>query len=105
MNTLLFFSFNAYLPYSFLSITAVSGFGLVVFLFLFCFLAVHIFVLIKLGWKSRTSLQESSSTPIHEEKTALEPKRTEREPIYYIVERKRTRPKKNYSEPKEFRFK
>ena len=105
MNILSVFSLTSYLPHCFLSVTAISGFGLVVFLFLFCFLSVHIFVLIKLGWESRTTLQQPSSTPPPEEKKTPEPKQTEREPIYYIVERKRTRPKKAYSEPKEFRFK
>ena len=67
---------------------------------------MHIFVLLKLGWNARNQSQEIATTSANdEEKKAPEPKEKEREPIYYIVERKRTRPKQNYGEPKEFRFK
>ena len=105
MNSTLIFSLNAYLPHLFLNIVAVSGFGLVVFLFLLCFLIVHIIILLKLGWESRNQDKETpASTPIPEEKKPSEPTNKEREPIYYIVERKRTRPKQNYGEPRAFRF-
>ncbi|MBR2341760.1 MAG: hypothetical protein IKA72_05075 [Clostridia bacterium] len=106
MDILFIILLNTYLPCSFLSVTAISGFGLVVFLFLFCFLSVHIIVLLKLGWKAKDQLDESAAAnSAVEEKKSPEPKEKEREPIYYIVERKRTRPKQNYGEPKEFRFK
>ena len=102
MNTAIFL-FNAYLPPCFLNVGATSGFFLSVFLFLFCFLLVHLFVLLKLGWKT----QEQTKTPPEPEKENKPPapKKEHKEPIYYIVERKRTRPKQNYGEPKEFRFK
>ena len=88
-----------------------GGVGLIVFLFLLCFLIVHFFVLAGIGWEVQREAQkkkETQSESKKEEKTAPEPKKTsEREPIYYIVERKRTktRPKTTYSEPKEIRFK
>jgi hypothetical protein len=85
--------------------TALGGIGLTVFLFLLCFLIVHFFVLAKIGWKAR-QLTKNQTDPTPQKETPA-PKEKEREPIYYIVERKRTRarPKTSYSEPKEFRFK
>ena len=85
--------------------TALSGIGLTVFLFLLCFLIVHFFVLAKIGWQTRQQTTNQNDPPAQKETPA--PKEKEREPIYYIVERKRTRarPKTTYSEPKEFRFK
>ncbi len=96
--------------HSVLANDALGGVGLIVFLFLLCFLIVHFCVLAAIGWKTQRQTQEQRApTEIKkEEKTAPEPKKTsEREPIYYIVERKRTkaRPKTTYSEPKEIRFK
>ena len=60
--------------------------------FLFCFILVHAIKLILLGVKYIRRPQEPEKRP--------EPKP---EPVYYIVERKRT--KKNYSNPKEIEFK
>ena len=85
--------------------SALGGIGLTVFLFLLCFLIVHFFVLAKIGWQTRQQTSPKSEPQTQKETPA--PKEKEREPIYYIVERKRTRtrPKTTYSEPKEFRFK
>lgn len=60
--------------------------------FLFCFILVH---LIKLAYLGICSLKK----PPEEEKKPT-PKT---EPVYYIVEKKRT--KKTYSNPKEIEFK
>lgn len=60
--------------------------------FLFCFILVH---LIKLAYLGIRSLKK----PPEEEKKPT-PKA---EPVYYIVEKKRT--KKTYSNPKEIEFK
>lgn len=60
--------------------------------FLFCFILVHF---VKLAFIGMNSLKK---TPKAEEKPA--PKA---EPVYYIVEKKRT--KKSYSNPKEIEFK
>ena len=103
MNTIIFL-LNAHLPTCFLSATATSGFFLTVFFFLFCFLLVHIFVLLKLGWNTQEQAKKATQEPEKENKPPA-PKKADKEPIYYIVERKRTRPRQNYGEPKEFRFK
>lgn len=87
-----------------LSVNAVGGAGLLVCLFLFCFLCVHIVVLTKLGWDTQTK-KVSNAPPPKEEKKAPETKTTPPEPIYYIVEKKRGKTRSKYSEPKEFRFK
>ena len=96
---------NTYLPPLFLSVNAASGVLLTLFLFLLCFLLVHLLVLLKIGWKAQERREKPSQKTEEQEKKPPEPKKTDREPIYYIVERKRTRPKQNYGEPKEFRFK
>lgn len=60
--------------------------------FLFCFILVHV---VKLAILGVNSLKKPPKT---EEKPAPKP-----EPVYYIVEKKRT--KKSYSNPKEIEFK
>ena len=100
-----FLLLNAYLPLSFLSVNAASGILLTIFLFLLCFLLVHILVLLKIGWNAQEKPNKPTQKAQEQEKKPPEPKKTDKEPIYYIVERKRTRPKQNYGEPKEFRFK
>lgn len=62
--------------------------------FLFCFILVH---LIKLAYLGFTSTKK----PVQEVKEAPPPKKSE--PVYYIVEKKRS--KKTYSNPKEIEFK
>lgn len=62
--------------------------------FLFCFILVH---LIKLAYLGFTSTKK----PAQEVKEAPPPKKSE--PVYYIVEKKRS--KKTYSNPKEIEFK
>lgn len=61
--------------------------------FLFCFILVH---LIKLAYLGVTYIKKPPKT---EEKPT--PKK---EPVYYIVEKKRAK-KANYSDPKEIEFK
>lgn len=87
-----------------LSTNAVGGAGLLVCLFLFCFLIVHILVLTKLGWETQRKNDRENEPAKREEKKAPEPKPSP-EPIYYIVERKRNKSRSKYSEPKEIRFK
>ena len=60
--------------------------------FLFCFILVHMVKLAFIGMRSLKKPQKA------EEKPAPKP-----EPVYYIVEKKRT--KKSYSNPKEIEFK
>ncbi|MCH5142315.1 MAG: hypothetical protein J1G07_01175 [Clostridiales bacterium] len=60
--------------------------------FLFCFILVHV---VKLAFIGASSLKKPPET---QEKPTPKP-----EPVYYIVEKKRT--KKSYSNPKEIEFK
>ena len=60
--------------------------------FLFCFILVHLIKLAILG------VQSMKKPPEKEKPVPPKP-----EPVYYIVEKKRT--KKSYSNPKEFQFK
>lgn len=83
-----------------LTAPAVGGFALVGLLLL-CFLLVHILRLAEIGWKHKNERPTTQPPP---EKKPEPPQRAE--PIYYIVEKKRKpRPKPNYSEPKEIKFK
>lgn len=81
----------------------VIGFFWAIILFFLCFLAIHSIKLIRLGLKA---LNEPKNEPIQQEKKPADRKSgAEKEPIYYIVERKKRRAKTSYTEPKEFRFK
>lgn len=68
------------------------GFVYLLLTFLFCFILVHLVKLAALGLISVKKPPEEEKKP--------EPKP---EPVYYIVEKKRT--KKSYSNPKEIEFK
>ena len=68
-------------------------FGLL-FLFFLSFFAVHLLILIKRGLKP-------TPPPVPPKE---QPKEKPPEPVYYIVEKKKKRPKSSYGEPKEFRF-
>lgn len=61
--------------------------------FLFCFILVHLIKLAYLGFRSMKKPAEEVKEP--------PPKKAE--PVYYIVEKKRT--KKTFSNPKEIEFK
>ena len=63
--------------------------------FAVCFILVH---LIKLAIIGIRSVRKKPEPPKAEEKPAPKP-----EPVYYIVEKKKTR--KSYSNPKEIQFK
>lgn len=89
-----------------LSTNAAIGVVCLTFLFVVCFLFVHIARLVKFGWAFQKQNQPPSSKkeePKKEEKSP-EPPKSDTEPIYYIVERKR-RAKPRFSDPKEIRFK
>ncbi len=60
-----------------------------------CILAVHGYKLAKLGWRT-----------FHKKLPPQKPRKKTNtpEPIYYLVERKKTRSKKEYSEPKRIKF-
>ena len=89
---------------SLLLVSAGLGFVWLVLLFLFCFCGVHGIRIAKYGWTPRKqppAKPAQPTPPIEKEKAPAPPQ----EPIYYIVEKKRTRQKNKYGEPKEFRFK
>ena len=81
----------------------------IAFLFAFCFLFVHTARLAKIGrhyQKQALAKKSEEQKQEPEEKTDKEKPspQTEREPVYYIVEKKR-RAKTSFSQPKEIRFK
>ncbi len=64
--------------------------------FVICFILVHLIKLAHMGLKS---VKKKPEPPPAEKKPEPKP-----EPVYYIVEKKRSR-KASYSEPKEIKFK
>ena len=88
-----------------LTVFPVKGFLFTLLLFAFCFMGVHIIMLARTGWeyqqKQPNAPQKSEDSPKTEEKKPS----SEREPIYYIVERKTRRAKSTYGEPKQINFK
>ena len=82
-----------------------------IFLFLFCFVGVHVVKLARYGWEYQNSQQNKENANINEPKPEEQTDKKKapeqacaQEPIYYIVERKQRRSKPRYSEPKEIRF-
>lgn len=83
------------------------GFISLIVMFLLCFGGVHIIKLAKLGWDSRNH-EKPKNTPVSKPADSIKekaPASQPQEPVYYIVERKKKRPKTSYGEPKEIRFK
>ena len=78
-------------------------------LILLCFGGVYVVGLARLGWEYKTEQAKTPAPPpksiekTKEEKKA--PAEKSQEPIYYIVEKKKRRPKTDYGEPKPFQFK
>jgi len=88
-----------------LLISAGLGFVWLILLFLFCFCGVHGIRLAKYGWTYQRQKEKSPPPkPPEAPKEERAPTQTQ-EPVYYIVEKKRTRQKAKYGEPKEIRFK
>ena len=83
---------------SYLPFTLIKGFCFVFLLFGVCFALTHFTKLALLGWRNNTP-----PPPPKEKEKAPEVKPPE--PVYYIVERKKSRAKPQYSAPKEIRFK
>ncbi len=79
-----------------LSIQAWGAFYTVI-LFLLCAFAVHAVRLAAIGYRS----MKKQARPAKK----TEPSRGQTEPVYYIVERKKKRPKSEYSDPKRIQFK
>ena len=79
----------------------IKGFFYTLILFAFCFLSVYVVQLAHIGWKQQHTPPPPEEKPKEEEKKPSE----NREPIYYIVERKTKRAKPTYGEPKQINFK
>ena len=82
------------------------GFLWLIFLFILCFLCVH---LTKLALHGAEIIRKTppQAPPEKKEEKQEEKKApaSPQEPVYYIVEKKTRRPKSSYSEPKQIRFK
>lgn len=75
-----------------------QGFLYVLILFLCCVIVVHIVKLALLGYRTL-------GKKLPAEKPKKPAKKHEQEPVYFIVERKKKRPKSEYTEPKRIQFK
>ncbi|MBO5411795.1 MAG: hypothetical protein J6A38_01765 [Clostridia bacterium] len=85
---------------TFLFAHATQGVLFILLLFAVCFIGVHLARLVAFGWEYHNQTEPPpEQTP---EKKA--PEKPSQEQVYYIVERKRRKPKTSYSEPKEIRF-
>ena len=84
-----------------LSARAVGGVFCLLFLFALSFVCVHILKCAKIGFFTHRKQQNEPPKEEKKEKAPAPPQ----EPVYYIVERKHTRRKPKYGEPKEIRFK
>ena len=91
------FSYN--IGMNILTVFPWKGFLLVALLFTICFVGVHLLIFARIGWEFQH--QKPEEKPQEEEKKPPQ----EREPIYYIVERKTKRAKNSYGEPKQINFK
>ena len=86
-----------------------QGFLWTLLLIVLCFGGVYVAGLARLGWEHKS---ERAKAPEEAPKTPEKPKEEKKapaekapEPVYYIVEKKKRRPKTDYGEPKPFQFK
>lgn len=89
-----------------------SGAFWLLFLFFVCFFGIHIVRLAKIGWQYRKGAPNPAPKAEEKPRPAPQPQaqapqtpQAPPEPVYYIVERKRKRPRETYSTPREIRFK
>ena len=82
-----------------------SGAFWLIFLFILCFFGVHVVRLAKIGWKYQKRHGEPAPTNSQKREAPDSQPNAPPEPVYYIVERKRKRPRETYSPPKEIKFK
>lgn len=86
-----------------LSLT-VQGLLWTLLLLVLCFVGVYVAGLARLGWEYKKESPTPASEPTKEEKRT--PAEKPQEPIYYIVEKKKRRPKStSYGEPQPIQFK
>ena len=101
MNILSFY--NLLIPLAF------QGLLWTLVLLVFCFGGVYLANLARLGWEYQSEQAKAPDSPENPQEKPKEEKKapTEKpqEPIYYIVEKKKRRPKTDYGDPKPFRFK
>ena len=79
-------------------------------LFLACFAVVHVVKLAWIGLKSVRGKQQDAPEDDNGNERDKKPKKNAEpdkrpEPVYYIVEKKRSRSRANYSPPREIKFK
>ncbi|MBQ2702172.1 MAG: hypothetical protein IJF64_04190 [Clostridia bacterium] len=93
---------------SFNLLTSAGGKGCIwlILLFFFTFILVHLTKLVRLGWehtltKPKPTTEQKQEKPKPQEKAPAKPQ----EPIYYVIERKRKKPKTAYTEPRQITFK
>lgn len=99
----LFYFVTMFTPYNvdmnILTVFPIKGLLFTLLLFTVCLLGVHTILLARIGWKTQRKNPDEAPKP-EEKKPPVE-----REPIYYIVERKTKRAKASYGEPKQINFK
>ena len=73
-------------------------------LFVFFFFSAHIIKLAKEGWQARHTKTDDNADEKTDTKKETPAPSVSPQPIYYIVEKKRRRPKQDYGEPKSIKF-
>ncbi len=89
---------------TFLFTHATQGVFSILLLFAVCFIGVHLARLVAFGWEYHNQTEQPPEKSPEKSPEKKAPEKTSQEPVYYIVERKRRKPKTSYSEPKEIRF-
>ena len=88
---------------------AFQGLLWTIVLLAFCFGGVIVANLARLGWEYRSERAKAPATSEKPQETPKEEKKAPaekpQEPIYYIVEKKKRRPKGDFGEAKPFQFK
>ena len=93
---------NGFFIFNLILALPIQGILWITLLALLSFVGVHITALAKLGWRYKNSLNRSDTPHCDNEKAPAEHSQA---PIYYIVEKKKGKPKGDYGKPKPFQFK
>lgn len=72
-----------------------QGFAYALLIFLLCLIGVHAVKLARIGYRTLHKKLPPEPPPKQEKKP---------DPVYFLVERKKKRPKSDYREPKEIEF-
>lgn len=81
-----------------------KGSLLFILFFLLSFVGVHLTKLVRFGWKNVQPKKQTPAPKPQESPKEQAPTKTQ-EPVYYVIERKRKKPKTTYSEPRQITFK